>query len=243
VCGEIEQALSLVARRPVRLTVAGRTDSGVHADGQVAHADLPAGSDLADLLRRLAKLLPADVRVTALSPVPPEFDARFSALRRHYAYRVGTAEWGVPPHERRRTLHHPPRWGVVLDLEGMNAASAQLLGLHDFAAYCRFRTGATTVRELQRFEWRRISDELVVALVSADAFCWQMVRSLVGAVLAVGDGRRAPGWPAELLALRSRSSEVSVAPAYGLSLLGVDYPDAGRLAERAGQARARRCAR
>ncbi len=239
-CGEIEEALSLVARRPVGLTVAGRTDSGVHADGQVAHTDLAGEADPADLLRRLARLLPADVRVTALTEVPREFDARFSALRRHYEYRVGTAAWGVPPHERRRTLHHPPRRGVVLDLDRMNEAGAELLGLHDFAAYCRHRPGATTVRELQRFEWRRASNELVTAWVSADAFCWQMVRSLVGALLAVGDGRRGTEWPAELLELRSRSSEVSVAPAHGLSLVGVEYPGAERLAERAAMARARR---
>jgi tRNA pseudouridine38-40 synthase len=240
VCGKLEEALSAVVRQPVWLTVAGRTDSGVHADGQVAHTDLPTGTDVPELFRRLAKLLPTDLRVTSLTQVVPQFDARFSALRRHYEYRVGTAVWGVPPHERRRRLHHPPRRGVALDLARMNSASAELLGLHDFAAYCRSRPCRTTRRELQGFEWRRISDELVVARVSADAFCWQMVRSLVGALLAVGDGRRPPQWPAELLELRSRSSEVPVAPAYGLSLVGVDYPAENRLAERAEQARARR---
>lgn len=239
-CGELEEAFSLVVRRPVRLIVAGRTDSGVHAEGQVAHADLPAGTDLPDLLRRLAVLLARDVRVTALSEVHPEFDARFSALRRCYEYRIGTAVWGVPPHDRRRTLHYPPRRGGGLDLEGMNAASTHLLGLHDFAAFCRHRAGATTIRELQRFEWRRSSEDLLTARVAADAFCWQMVRSLVGALLAVGGGRRGPGWPAELLERRSRSSEIALAPAHGLTLTGVEYPDENRLAERAAQARARR---
>lgn len=232
VCGEIETALATLLREPARLTVAGRTDTGVHATGQVAHVDLPTDGPLAGdrdkLLRRLARLLPTDVRVTALRVVPDEFNARFSALRRHYAYRVGDAPWGVPPLRARDTLHHRR----PVDLEALRAASAALTGLHDFAAYCRPREGATTVRQLQRFTWTRLPDGVLVAELSADAFCWSMVRSLVGAVLAVGDGRRDVNWPASLLAERARSQAVTVAPPRGLCLTGVDYPPEDELAAR-----------
>ncbi|WP_083933743.1 tRNA pseudouridine(38-40) synthase TruA [Sciscionella marina] len=232
VCGELETAIATLLRAPARLTVAGRTDARVHATGQVAHVDLPGDWPLAGdpekLLRRLARLLPPDVRVTALRAVPAAFNARFSALRRHYEYRISTAAWGVPPARVRDTVHHRR----PLDLEAMRAASANLTGLHDFAAYCRPREGATTVRELQRFTWTRLDEHILVAQLSADAFCWSMVRGLIGALLAVGDGRRDPGWPAGLLAERGRSQAITVAPAHGLCLTGVDYPPDAELASR-----------
>lgn len=228
VCGVLEDALSTVLREPVQLTVAGRTDAGVHASGQVAHMDLPADVAVSDrLIRRLARFLPPDVRVTAVSPVPADFDARFSAIRRHYEYRVTTARYGAEPLRARDTVSVPK----VLDLEAMRAASHALLGLHDFAAFCRRREGATTVRDLQRFDWTRDGD-ILTAFVSADAFCWSMVRSLVGAVLAVGEGRRSVEWTAALLQERQRSSAVLVAPAHGLSLVRVDYPADDELAAR-----------
>jgi len=227
--GVLTDALSLVLRRPVTLTVAGRTDAGVHANAQVAHADLAAGVDLRVLVHRLARLLPADVRVLAIRPVPPEFDARFGALRRHYAYRVSDAPWGVLPLHRFDTL----AWPRPLDVAAMNAAAADLLGEHDFVAFCRRREGASTVRELRRLDWRRGPDGVLVAAVSADAFCHNMVRSLVGALLAVGEGRRSAGWPASLFAAGRRSGEVTVAPAHGLTLVGVDYPPDEQLAARA----------
>ena len=216
-------------RTPVALTVAGRTDAGVHATGQVAHADLPADVDPAWLVRRLARLLPVDVRVRAVTPVPPAFDARFSALRRHYRYRVTTAPFGAEPLRARDTL----AWPYALDVDAVNAASALLLGEHDFAAFCKRREGATTVRELQRLTWEREPDGVVTAAVSADAFCHSMVRSLVGALLDVGRGRRGVDFPAELLRRGVRASEVSVAPAHGLTLVAVDYPPAEALAARA----------
>ncbi|SLI59850.1 pseudouridine synthase [Mycobacteroides abscessus subsp. abscessus] len=129
----------------------------------------------------------------------------------------------------------------AVDVDAMRRASRMLLGLHDFAAFCRRREGATTVRELQRFDWERQGD-LLLAHVSADAFCWSMVRSLVGAVLAVGEGRRSPEWVAGLLRETQRSSSVTVAPAHGLSLVAVDYPADDELAARNVQTREMRSA-
>lgn len=245
VCGEVETALSTVLRTPVTLTVAGRTDAGVHAAAQVAHADVPVaalgerGPDA--LVGRLSRLLPADVRLLAAAQAPPAFDARFSALRRHYLYRVTDARYGALPHRARDTaaVRGP------LDLEAMNLAAQGLLGLHDFAAFCRRREGATTVRTLERFEFTRVPGEdghVLAARVGADAFCWQMVRSLVGAALAVGQGRRAVDWPASLLTRRTRAESVSVAPAKGLTLLRVDYPADADLAARNAVTRDRRAA-
>jgi tRNA pseudouridine38-40 synthase len=230
VCGVLTEALATVLRTPVTLTVAGRTDAGVHATGQVAHVDLPSSEtpDPEWLVWRLARLLPPDVRVPAVVAVPAAFDARFSALRRHYRYRVATAPSGAEPLRARDTL----TWPHPVDLDAVNAASALLLGEHDFVAFCKRRDGATTVRELQRLSWTRESDDVVTAAVVADAFCHSMVRSLVGALLDVGRGRRPVDFPAELLLRGVRASEVPVAPAHGLTLVGVDYPAAAELAAR-----------
>ncbi|KAF0848311.1 tRNA pseudouridine(38-40) synthase TruA [Nocardia caishijiensis] len=230
--GVLEESLSKVFREPIVLTVAGRTDAGVHAEGQVAHFDTTAEFDAEKLMHRLARFLPKDVRITDIRSAPTEFDARFSAMRRHYAYRLTTARYGAEPLRARSVVACKP--GV--DLEAMRAASRKLLGLHNFAAFCRRREGATTVRELQRFDWVREGD-LLTAYVSADAFCWSMVRSLVGAVLAVGEGRRTPEWVAALLSETERSSSVTVAPAHGLSLIAVDYPADADLAARNAQTR------
>jgi tRNA pseudouridine38-40 synthase len=229
VAGVLVGALVTVLRTPVPLTVAGRTDAGVHATGQVASADLPADVDPAWVLRRLARILPADVRVTAVTPAPPEFDARFAALRRHYRYRVATAPWGADPLRARDTL----AWPHPQELDDVTAASAALLGEHDFAAFCRRREGATTVRALERLEWTRGPGGVVEAAVSADAFCHSMVRSLVGALLDVGRGRRTVDWLGGLLGRDARASDVAVAPAHGLTLVGVDYPPDAELAARA----------
>ncbi|MCE3555660.1 tRNA pseudouridine(38-40) synthase TruA [Pseudonocardia sp. RS11V-5] len=228
VCGVLTDALTRILRTEVGLTVAGRTDAGVHATGQVAHADLPAGVDPARLVRRLARFLPPDVRVRAVTAVPAAFDARFSALRRHYVYRVATAPYGAEPLRARDTLS----WPHPIDLDAVNSASERLLGEHDFAAFCKRRAGATTVRALERFSWTRDSDGVVSAAVSADAFCHSMVRSLVGALLDVGRERRAVDWPAALLE-RAERQGLSVAPAHGLTLVGVDYPADADLAARA----------
>jgi tRNA pseudouridine38-40 synthase len=222
------------------LTVAGRTDAGVHATGQVCHVDLPADTWAqrgGTLVRRLAGLLPADVRVRSASVVPVSFDARFSALSRRYEYRVTDAPWGADPLRARYLL----AWPRPLSLEALNDAAAGLLGEHDFAAFCRRKENATTIRAISELSWRREPDGVLVATVQADAFCQAMVRSLVGALLAVGDGRRPVPWPALLLRREARASEVGVAPPHGLTLVAVEYPAGEQeYAERAELTRARR---
>jgi tRNA pseudouridine38-40 synthase len=232
--GVLQEALARVLRVAVTLTVAGRTDAGVHAAGQVAHYDGPAPDGM--LLRRLAGVLPADVRVRSVGPAPAGFDARFSALWRRYAYRVADDPAAVDPLRRHDTLS----WPRPLDLDAMRDAAARLLGEHDFAAFCRRREGATTIRALQQLDWDRGPDGVLTATVRADAFCHSMVRSLVGALLAVGDGRRPPDWPARQLARTERSGEVTVVPAHGLTLVEVGYPPDDELAARAVLTRARR---
>ncbi len=234
VAGVLTEALGRLTGPGVELglTVAGRTDAGVHATGQVCHVVLPAGlweTLRESLLRRLAALMPPDARVRAVTPVPDTFDARFSATFRRYEYRVADTRYGPEPLRRHDTLG----WVRPLDLERLNAAAAGLVGLHDYAAFCKRKKHATTVRAITRLDWRRDPDGVAVATVQADAFCQAMVRSLVGAMLTVGDGRRDPGWPAKLLTLRERSSEVTVAPAHGLTLVEVGYPDEAEYAERA----------
>jgi tRNA pseudouridine38-40 synthase len=233
VAGVLTEALErLVGAGPFGLTVAGRTDAGVHATGQVCHIDLPDDdwARLADsLLRRLAALMPPDARVRAVTPVPDTFDARFSATFRRYEYRVADTPWGPEPLRRHDTLG----WVRPLDLDRLAAAAAGLVGEHDYAAYCKRKEHATTVRAITRLDWRRDPDGVCVATVQADAFCQSMVRSLVGAMLTVGDGRRDPSWPGALLTLRERSSEVTVAPAHGLTLVAVGYPDQAGYAARA----------
>lgn len=261
--GEIEQALGRILRlaEPPALTVAGRTDAGVHARGQVAHVDLPvtalaelarrsartarpAGEPeaelpadvderLATLVRRLGGVLEQDVRVHRVCVASDGFDARFSALFRRYAYRVSDAPGGGDPLRRREVVWH----NRPLEPDAMNAAAARLLGEHDFAAFCKKREGATTIRELQRLRWARDADGVLVATVVADAFCHSMVRALVGALLAVGDGRQPVEWPAQVLTRAVRDSGVHVAPAHGLCLEEVGYPPAEELAARAAATR------
>ena len=179
------------------------------------------------LLRRLGRFLPGDVRILAIARAPAGFDARFSALRRHYTYRLSTAAYGVQPLQAR----YITAWPRVLDVQAMGVASRTLLGLHDFAAFCRHRDGATTIRDLQRFDWSRDGD-LITAEVTADAFCWSMVRSLVGALLTVGEHRRTPAWCRNLLTAKERSSDFAAAPPHGLTLIQVDYPPDHELAAR-----------
>jgi tRNA pseudouridine38-40 synthase len=241
VAGVLDETLSTVFRTPVRLSAAARTDTGVHATGQVAHVDIPTDAlafayprsrrlddpEFLALVRRLSRFLPADVTVRQIGRAAAGFDARFSALRRHYVYRLSTAPYGVEPlHARYVTA-----WPRELDVDAMKAGSQELLGLRDFRAFCRHREGATTIRDLQRLDWSR-DGELITAHVTADAFCWAMVRSLVGALLAVGQHRRTPDWIRELLTAAGRSSDFAAAPARGLTLLGVDYPPDGQLAAR-----------
>ncbi|HEY2042240.1 MAG TPA: tRNA pseudouridine(38-40) synthase TruA [Jatrophihabitans sp.] len=240
--GELEAALATLfsggapPRERVALVVAGRTDAGVHARGQVAHCDVPIGhweSHATKAVRRLAGLLPADVRVLALRPISRDFDARFSALWRHYSYRISDADYGSDPLSRHDTVP----WKHHLDAEAMQEAAQRLLGLNDFAAFCRRRVGATSIRQLQQLDVAR-DGTLIEIQVKADAFCHSMVRSLVGSLAAVGDGRYGVDWPATLLSRTSRSDEITVAPARGLTLMEVGYPDAEELGRRAELTRA-----
>lgn len=261
VAGVLATALTVLFRDEVAMVVAGRTDAGVHATGQVAHIDVDpdrlagltprnAGPSIiapvprssgrealiagcVGLVRRLAGLLPPDVRVRAVRVAPAGFDARFSALRRHYRYRIGIAEWGSDPLRRNDVWSHRR----PLDVAAMNAAALAVLGLHDFAAFCRPRPGGTTIRELQSLTAEQRA-ETVQIRASADAFCHSMVRALVGALVAVGDGRADVAAPAHWLAVGLRTASFQVAPARGLTLAGVDYPDDRELAARAAATRA-----
>ncbi|MDI3385736.1 tRNA pseudouridine(38-40) synthase TruA [Streptomyces sp. B-S-A8] len=239
--GEIEAALRTVTRskETFELTVAGRTDSGVHARGQVAHVDLPGelwAEHREKLLRRLAGRLPHDVRVWKAEEAPAGFNARFSAIWRRYAYRVTDHPGGVDPLLRGHVLWHD--W--ELDVDAMNTAARQLLGEHDFAAYCKKREGATTIRTLQELSLVRGEDGIVTATVRADAFCHNMVRSLIGALLFVGDGHRDTDWPGKVLAARVRDSAVHVVRPHGLTLEEVGYPGDELLAARNREARNKR---
>ncbi|MGA8246207.1 MAG: tRNA pseudouridine(38-40) synthase TruA [Nocardioides sp.] len=243
--GELGSALSRVLRLPeVSLVCAGRTDTGVHARGQVVHVDLDeAAVDRArgrgddppavTLARRLNAVLPPDVRVRRVVTAPDGFDARYSPVWRRYAYRVCD---GVPdPLTRRQVLAWPRR----LDEVAMDDASAALVGLHDFAAFCKQREGATTIRTLLDLAWVRDGD-LLTGTVRADAFCHHMMRSLVGCLFAIGEGRRPVGWAGEVLAGGVRDSAVNVVPPHGLTLEEVGYPPDDELGRRAEQARTRR---
>ncbi|HEU0129076.1 MAG TPA: tRNA pseudouridine(38-40) synthase TruA [Pseudonocardiaceae bacterium] len=235
--GTLESALTTVLRLAgARLTVAGRTDAGVHARGQVCHVDLPAEALSAltgeRLAHRLARLLPDDVRVRRVALAPTGFDARFSAIWRRYTYRVCDDPTGPDPLYRRTVLWWPRR----LDGAAMDRAAERLLGEHDFAAFCRQRAGATTIRRLHELSWDR-ADSLLSCRVVADAFCHNMVRALVGCLLAVGEVRQREDWPAVVLKAGVRDPAAPVLPPHGLTLEEVGYPDDADLAARARDAR------
>jgi tRNA pseudouridine38-40 synthase len=244
--GELEAALATVFRRAdeaPRVTVAGRTDVGVHATGQVVHVDLDptilaAKGGPGRLARRLNGILgpEGDVRIARCSVAPDGFDARFSALWRRYEYRIADARAEQDPRRRSHTLWYP----APLDEGAMDAAARSLTGRHDFAAFCRPREGATTIRTLQDFAWSRDDRGVLLGQVRADAFCHSMVRALVGACVAVGEAKFAAIRPSELRDERARTSEFKVMPARGLTLVEVGYPPDDELAARAEQTRARR---
>ncbi|HQR27501.1 MAG TPA: tRNA pseudouridine(38-40) synthase TruA [Nocardioides sp.] len=243
--GALEAALVTVLRVPeVAVTCAGRTDTGVHARGQVVHADVTdevlaasagrsADPPPAALARRLNGILPPDVRVHRVAPAPAGFDARFGATWRRYAYRVADRPEAVDP----LTRGHVLAWPRPLDLGPMNAAAEHLVGEHDFAAFCKQRAGASTVRELRELGWSRSSSGVLGARVVADAFCHHMVRSLVGCLVVVGEGRRPPSWAGEVLAAGVRDPAVPVVPAHGLTLEEVGYPADDALAAQADRTR------
>jgi tRNA pseudouridine38-40 synthase len=234
-----------------RLVVAGRTDAGVHAAGQVAHLDLDTrllealgrsrpkyGTPLDLLAQRVRGVLGkyADVTVRGIREAPDGFDARFSAVWRRYAYRIADSTAGYDPLERIRTTSV----NAHLDVAAMDAAARSLIGLHDFAAYCRPREGATTIRTLLEFDWRRNDEGVLIANVRADAFCHSMVRALVGACVSVGRGRLSVEDVASLRDAGERTSAFPVLAARGLTLMEVGYPADDQLASRAEMTRARR---
>ena len=230
----VEQTIAQVTRAEVQSIVAGRTDAGVHATGQVIHVDLPDsvfsdGLTYADLRYKLNRILDEDVRIMEISDAPEGFHARFSALRRVYTYKILDANEVILPLSR----YDVAPWYRPLDVDLMNKASALVLGHHDFAAFCKFKEGGTTIRTLEKYQWYRDETGLLVAEVVADAFCYSMVRNLVGAVVCVADGRKDPSWMAELLANKERVSDSLVFPARGLSLSRVDYPTDQELIDRA----------
>jgi tRNA pseudouridine38-40 synthase len=243
--GILESALAQVLRvEAAPVTCAGRTDTGVHARGQVVHLDVDAEVLRASagratspaeeaLLRRLNGVLPDDVRVLACAEAPDGFDARFSAVWRRYAYRVADRPGSVDPLTRRSVL----AWSRPLDIDAMNDAATKLTGEHDFAAFCKRREGATTIRTLLDLFWARDPQGVAVAMVRADAFCHNMVRSLVGCMVAVGEGRRPAGWAGDVLAAGVRDPGVTVLHAHGLTLEEVAYPIASELAAQAESAR------
>lgn len=244
--GELTAALTTILRvpEPVLVTCAGRTDAGVHARGQVAHVDLadevyaalPGRSDRtpeAALTARLRGLLPSDITVRSVAIAPEGFDARFSALARRYRYVICDNPAFLDPLRVRETVLHPH----PLDAALMTEAASRLTGLHDFAAFCRKREGASTIRTLLQYDWARAGSGLLEATVVADAFCHSMVRALVGAVIPVGEGREPVQFPADVLGGRVRDSRVKVMPAHGLVLEEVTYPVSEELAARAEAAR------
>ena len=245
---EVQAGLATALRLPeVWVTCAGRTDTGVHARGQVIHVDvdpalLAASAGRAQvppaqaLVRKLNGILPTDIRVHAAREVPEEFDARFSALWRRYAYRVADRPAAYDPLTRNHVLH----WPRELDLAAMNAAAADLLGLHDFTSFCKAREGATAIRRIESLHWERDAGGVATMTVVADAFCHSMVRSLVGCLLAIGEGRKPVAWAAASLERASRSSDIHIASPRGLTLEEVGYPPDTDLAGRLLVTRARR---
>ena len=251
--GSLSAALTTLLRadHPVRLTVAGRTDAGVHARGQVAHLDpdpaawaaLPGRSSRTPeqaALSRLRGILPADIGVRAVSVAADGFEARFAALQRRYLYRLADQKQLADPLRRRETVILKRDRDRALDVDAMHAAAQKLVGLNDFGAFCKRRAGATTVRTLLEYSWLRGPDGTLEATVVADAFCHSMVRSLVGAVVPVGEGRKGIDWPAEVMRAALRDAAVVVMPPHGLSLEEVVYPDDAGLAARARESRVRR---
>mgnify|MGYP003417819889 FL=1 len=254
--GELEAALRMMLRSDrARLTVGGRTDTGVHARGQVAHLDVtedefqrwsalraePSGTlDIehvrARRLNGVLKLRARDISIHSVRVVPRAFDARFSAMRRRYEYRLRDEAARRDPLTARFTADVPRK----LDLAAMQRASDDLLGLNDFTSFCKAREGATAVRDLLCFEWRVTEDGAYSARIEADAFCHSMVRALVGSVVGVGAGRIGEAELRDLRHARLRTSRFTVMPAQGLSLEEIRYPADDEVGERAELTRARR---
>ena len=242
--GELESWIRRILRldQPVQLVCAGRTDAGVHARGQVAHVDL--GSmliiDGAALSRRLNKVLGGDCVIRRITAAPPGFDARFAAIWRRYVYRL--SDGGVPPDPLYRS--QIAQLNAEVDLDRLNEEAVTLVGLRDFGAFCRRRDGASTIRNLLELAARRVPSGpmagVIECTIRADAFCHAMVRSLIGALVAVATGQRDHEWLAAITERGVRDSTITVMPATGLTLEEVGYPADDELAARVLEARALR---
>lgn len=242
--GEILRALSNVFEQhpdSFELVVAGRTDAGVHAAAQVAHLDLTTAQFEGpgrNLRQRLNSLLDSDIRIYSVQLAPAGFDARFSAIYRRYVYRIADGSAAQNPVESRNTLF---LW-KHLDLLAMQDAAQELIGLGDFASFCKPRPGSTTIRELKHIKLRRLYSRgnLIEIELKADAFCHNMVRSIVGALVAVGDGRATRADIARLFARNDRVGSYKVVSAHGLTLAEIGYPADEKLAFQAENAKALR---
>lgn len=235
--GDIESALATLTGHPIEVIVAGRTDAGVHATGQVIHADLPDNTvDIDNLVYKINRILDADVRILSVERAAPGFNARFSALRRHYQYKIADNNRIITPLAR----YDIASWYRPLSDSLLNESSSLLLGEHDFAAFCKYREGGTTIRRLERFYWHRIESGILHADIIADAFCYQQVRNMVGAVVTVAEGRHDIAWLQSMLANKERVTDSLVFPSNGLTLTQVDYPPDSELLTRAQQTIARR---
>jgi tRNA pseudouridine38-40 synthase len=230
--GEIESALKTLFRHDLETVVAGRTDAGVHASDQVIHVDLPIGDfgfDFEDLGYRLNRILTEEIRIKSVERASKDFHARFGALRRRYIYKIQDGLGIIEPVKR---LDITP-WYRELDVQKMNQAAATLIGEHDFFSFAKFRENSTTIRTLERFDFQRDSEGLIIGQIAADAFCYNMVRSLIGTMVYIGEGRFPISWAREILEKRERPSDSVVFPARGLTFVGVDYPQDSFLANRA----------
>ncbi len=218
---EIESAISRLVRNKTDSIVAGRTDAGVHATHQIIHVDVPEiGLEIENFGYLLNRFLAADIRINSVVEAPPNFHARFSAVNRQYIYKILDGGLQLPPLQR----FDVATWFRPLEVEALNLASAQMLGYRDFAAFCKFREGSTTIRTLTKFQWHRDQSGYLIAEVVADAFCYSMVRNLVGAAVCVGEGRYPKEWMAQMLENKVRISDSYVFPSRGLTLTSVDYP-------------------
>jgi tRNA pseudouridine38-40 synthase len=221
--GVVEDALARLCDQPVATVGAGRTDAGVHANGQAMHADVPPHSRMLEDLARARGALDAmcgpAITIWRVRRVPATFDARFSAVRRRYRYRICDSD-AMAPLWRHDTWHVK---GPRLDDSAMHASGRVLIGEHDFSAFCRRRDDQHLIRRIDDLAVRRLRAGLVVVDVAGKAFCHQMVRSVTGCLYAVGRRRRPPEWVADVLASRDRQAVGQVAPPHGLTLVAVSY--------------------
>jgi tRNA pseudouridine38-40 synthase len=217
---EIEHALTVLTQSTIATIVAGRTDAGVHAEHQVIHTDVPEKTDITNFAFRLNQLLDEDIRVNSVAYAPSNFHARFTASARTYKYKIVDGGRVTPPLDR----YDSADWFRDLDIDLMNQGSKLLLGEHDFFAFCKFREGGTTIRNLLQFDWARDEKNYLIATIKAESFRYNMVRNLVGAAVCVGEKRFEPEWMLKTLEDKVRIPDSYVFPAKGLTLVSVEYP-------------------